>query len=154
MSEALDIIAEVFGAYIDVDNSNDDVTVMRTSSVADAMAALGIVVDAKQQGEIIEALDPDRSGFVNFETFADVMSAKLETTGGQGISNDTIEETFHLFTSTHRITLTDLQRVSKDVKDDATLQQLQEMLEVESGSNGVGIEEFARILSRIGFTNS
>ncbi|CDJ56170.1 caltractin, putative [Eimeria maxima] len=100
---------------------------------------------------MIAELDKDGGGPVDFEEFLDAITAKL----GDKESREGIQKIFNLFDDdkTGSITLKNLKRVSRELGESLTEEELREMLE-RADSNGDGeisFEDFYAIMTKKAF---
>merc|ERR1712014_202813 len=92
--------------------------------------------------------DLDQEGAINFDDFLDAITSKL----GDKETRDGINKIFNLFDDdcTGRITLKNLKRVSKELGETMTEEELREMIE-RADSNGDGAitqEDFYNIMTK------
>jgi Ca2+-binding EF-hand superfamily protein len=150
VSDNLEIITEVFGQFMADDADCNGQPIILTTNITAAMEALGL--DASNQERlslVLQTLDPECRGFVEFEPFAEVMSLYLQQVKSTDneVSSDKVMELFKLFTrgKDRPINLKDLKRISDQVKDGATEQELRDMLYL-SGKNQVDLQSFEKII--------
>lgn len=113
-----------------------------------AMRALGFEPKKDEIKKMIADIDKDGSGTIDFEEFLQMMTAKM----GERDSREEIMKAFKLFDddNTGFITLKNLQRVAKELGENLTVEELQEMID-EADRNGDGQideEEFFRIMKK------
>ena len=128
---------------------------MLSSKVYRALTALGVKPDSKEQfAALMDAADPDRSGYVTYEHFVGIAALKLlQRTTEQA----TLEaaSAFKLFTGGAEIlTLEHLRGIAKDLKMTVDEDLLKEMiLEANEGiglEHGVTFEQFQGAMARTG----
>ena len=112
------------------------------------MRALGFEPKKDEIKKMIADIDKDGSGTIDFEEFLQMMTAKM----GERDSREEIMKAFKLFDddNTGFITLKNLQRVAKELGENLTVEELQEMID-EADRNGDGQideEEFFRIMKK------
>jgi centrin-1 len=112
------------------------------------MRALGFEPKKEEIKKMIADIDKDGSGTIDFEEFLQMMTAKM----GERDSREEIMKAFKLFDddNTGFITLKNLKRVAKELGENLTEEELQEMID-EADRNGDGQideEEFYRIMKK------
>lgn len=112
------------------------------------MRALGFEPKKEEIKKMIADIDKDGSGTIDFEEFLQMMTAKM----GERDSREEIMKAFKLFDddNTGFITLKNLKRVAKELGENLTDEELQEMID-EADRNGDGQideEEFYRIMKK------
>ncbi|KAI8474007.1 MAG: caltractin-like protein [Monoraphidium minutum] len=113
-----------------------------------AMRALGFEPKKEEIKKMIQDIDKDGSGTIDFEEFLQMMTAKM----GERDSREEIIKAFKLFDddNTGRITFKNLKRVAKELGENLTDEEIQEMID-EADRNGDGEvdeEEFYRIMKK------
>lgn len=117
-------------------------------------------IDAKELKTAMESLgykDKNRMVFqmlenlsggdeLDFNAFLDLMTAKISDTD----SREDIDKVFHLFTDGPTITIQDLQRVSRELGESLTSEELQEMVDRAdlNGDGGIDASEFYAIMTK------
>lgn len=146
--QELEIITEVFSQYMDVEGKDENAEgFLPTANLSDAIAALGL--NLRHINAIKKTLDPGDTGKIQFEPFAEIMTVQLKSKSQDTTNDEVIDELFHLFTDTDRITLQDLQRISSTaVKDNANINQLEEMLSLSKSKTFVDINDFRDIMKQ------
>lgn len=150
MDEAnLEVITDVFGQFMEVDEENEDTMYLPTDNLKDAMGALGLKLDHARA--IARTLDPGDSGRIGYEQFVEIMTFQLKDQqkaghGGDDDDDEEIRQAYELFKkggAQGPITIHDLKRISSTaVKDNASDEQLQEMLSLGKTSMSVDFDDF------------
>ncbi|XP_023562220.1 centrin-4 [Octodon degus] len=113
-----------------------------------AMQALGFEPKKEEIGQMIIEIDQDGVGTINFETFLVIMSAKMS----ERDEKEEILKAFKLFDDdgTGSITLNNIKRVAKELGENLTDSELQEMLNEADcdGDGAINEEEFLRIMKK------
>ncbi|XP_066109571.1 centrin-4-like [Saccopteryx bilineata] len=136
-------IKEAFD-LVDVDGSGTiDVKELKI-----AMQALGF--EPKKEGvkKLIAEMGKEGTGIINFEDFFAIMSVKMT----EKDEKEELLKAFKLFDAddTGSITLNNIKRVAKNLGENLTDDELQEMLnEADHGGNGeINEEEFLRMMQK------
>ncbi|KAK9464981.1 hypothetical protein V1512DRAFT_266999 [Lipomyces arxii] len=133
-------------------------------NLEDAIAALGFETSNRELNEIIQTADPRLTGYIDPQLFMEIMAYKYHERVKESKSNlradfdnrDEVEHAFGLFinnrTEPYFITIDDLRNASVQARDNATDEELQEMLRVASGNayGSVNLDNFAKIMKRSG----
>ena len=100
-----------------------------------AMRALGFEPKKEEIKKMIADIDKDGSGTIDFEEFLQMMTAKM----GERDSREEIMKAFRLFDDdeTGRISFKNLKRVAKELGENMTDEELQEMID-EADRDGDG----------------
>jgi len=122
-----------------------------------AMRALGFEPKKEEIKKMISDIDKDGSGTIDFNEFLEMMTSKMS----ERDSREEILKAFRLFDDdeTGKITLKNLRRVAKEIGENMTDEELQEMIEEADldGDNEIDQEEFLRIMKKnitlLGLTN-
>ena len=97
---------------------------------------------------MIADIDKDGSGTIDFEEFLQMMTAKM----GSRDTKEEILKAFRLFDDDNSGTITfkDLKRVAKELGENLTDEELQEMIDEadRDGDGEVNEEEFYRIMKK------
>jgi centrin-1 len=113
-----------------------------------AMRALGFEPKNEEIKKMISDIDKDGSGTIDFPEFLEMMTAKMSSRD----SKEEILKAFRLFDDdeTGKITLKNLRRVAKEIGENMTDEELQEMIEEADldGDNEIDVEEFLRIMKK------
>uniref|UniRef100_A0A8C5K2B3 Centrin 4 n=2 Tax=Jaculus jaculus TaxID=51337 RepID=A0A8C5K2B3_JACJA len=112
------------------------------------MRALGFEPKKEEIKHMIAEIDNEGTGTINFEDFFVVMSVKMS----EKDENEEILKAFKLFDddATGRITLNNIKRVAKELGENVTEEELQEMLDEadRDGDGEINEEEFLRLMKR------
>ena len=112
------------------------------------MRALGFEPKKDEIAKMIEDVDKDNSGEIDFPEFLEMMTAKM----GERDSKTEILKAFRLFDDdeTGFITLENLRRVAKEIGEVMSDKELQEMIEEADRTNDgkVSEDEFLRIMKK------
>merc|ERR1719245_275763 len=113
-----------------------------------AMRALGFEPKKEEIKKMISDIDKDGSGSIDFSEFLEMMTTKMS----EKDSREEILKAFRLFDDdeTGFITLKNLRRVSKEIGENMTDEELQEMIDEadRDGDGQVSEEEFLRIMKK------
>jgi centrin-1 len=113
-----------------------------------AMRALGFEPKKEEIKKMIADIDKDGSGTIDFEEFLQMMTAKM----GERDSREEIMKAFRLFDDdeTGKISFKNLKRVAKELGENMTDEELQEMIDEadRDGDGEVNEEEFFRIMKK------
>jgi len=113
-----------------------------------AMRALGFEPKKEEIKKMIADIDKDGSGTIDFNEFLEMMTSKMS----ERDSREEILKAFRLFDDdeTGKITLKNLRRVAKEIGENMTDEELQEMIEEADldGDNEIDQEEFLRIMKK------
>lgn len=106
--------------------------------------------------ELIGLADPDGTGWVDYENFFPIAAAMLGRVSGKDEDevNAEVDEAFALFTKGEEraITLQDLRRVARELREDVPENVLKDMLREATGGGLGGVErdEFEGVMRRAG----
>ena len=110
--------------------------------------ALGFEPKKEEIKKMIADIDKDGSGTIDFEEFLTMMTAKM----GERDSKEEILKAFRLFDDdeTGKISFKNLKRVAKELGENMTDEELQEMIDEadRDGDGEVNEEEFMRIMKK------
>mmetsp|Transcript_7523 Transcript_7523/g.7099 ORF Transcript_7523/g.7099 Transcript_7523/m.7099 type:complete len:174 (+) Transcript_7523:67-588(+) len=113
-----------------------------------AMRALGFEPKKEEIRKMIAEVDKDRSGCIDFDEFLAMMTIKV----GQRDSKEEMMKAFRLFDDDEsgRITFMNLKRVAKELGENMTDDELQEMIDEadREGSGEVSMDDFMRIMQK------
>ncbi|CAM6092549.1 unnamed protein product [Calypogeia fissa] len=113
-----------------------------------AMRALGFEPKKEEIKKMIADIDKDGSGTIDFEEFLQMMTAKM----GERDSKEEIMKAFRLFDDdeTGKISFKNLKRVAKELGENMTDEELQEMIDEadRDGDGEINEEEFYRIMKK------
>merc|ERR1711933_456885 len=113
-----------------------------------AMRALGFEPKKEEIKKMIQDIDKDGSGTIDFAEFLEMMTTKMS----EKDSREEILKAFRLFDDdeTGFITLKNLRRVAKEIGENMTDEELQEMIDEadRDGDGQVSEEEFLRMMKK------
>ena len=113
-----------------------------------AMRALGFEPKKEEVKKMISDIDKDGDGTIDFNEFLDMMTAKM----GERDSREEILKAFRLFDDdeTGKISFKNLKRVAKELGENMTDEELQEMIDEadRDGDGEINEEEFLRIMKK------
>ena len=130
--------------------------VIARADVRQALIALNTPpADNAELQEILETVDPETSGWVSYEHFVAVAALKLHAKHDDPEAmNEEVLKAYRLFTKSQEreISLSDLKRVAKELKEDVPDHVLKDMIREATGGGlgGVGMEEFEGVMRRAG----
>ena len=118
-----------------------------TKELQVALRALGFDSKKEKVRKMIADIDLDGSGTIDFEEFVEMMTGKM----GDRDSPDEIRRVFKLFDDdeTGRISFRNLKRVARELGENMTDEELQEMINKADldGDGEVNEDEFMRIMT-------
>ncbi|KAG8458306.1 hypothetical protein KFE25_005153 [Diacronema lutheri] len=118
-----------------------------TKELSVALRALGFDSKKEKVRKMIADIDLDGSGTIDFEEFVEMMTGKM----GDRDSPEEIMRVFKLFDDdeTGRISFKNLKRVARELGENMTDEELQEMINKADmdGDGEVNEEEFLRIMT-------
>ncbi|KAI9202804.1 centrin 1 [Polychytrium aggregatum] len=136
-------IREAFDLF-DTDGSGT----IDTKELKVAMRALGFEPKKEEIKKMITDIDRSGSGTIDFNEFLELMSAKM----AERDSREEILKAFRLFDDdeTGKITFKNLKRVAKELGENLTDEELQEMIDEadRDGDGEINQEEFLRIMKK------
>ncbi|CAN2388862.1 EF-hand protein [Pristimantis euphronides] len=113
-----------------------------------AMRALGFEPKKEEMKKMIADIDKDGSGTIDFEDFLSLMTHKMS----EKDSKEEIMKAFRLFDddSTGKISFKNLKRVAKELGENLTDEELQEMIDEadRDGDGEINEQEFLRIMRK------
>merc|ERR1719245_972877 len=113
-----------------------------------AMRALGFEPKKEEIRKMIDDIDKDGSGAIDFNEFLEMMTQKMS----EKDSREEILKAFRLFDDdeTGFITLKNLRRVAKDIGENMSDEELQEMIDEadRDGDGQINEDEFLRIMQK------
>ena len=113
-----------------------------------AMRALGFEPKREEIKKMINDIDKDGSGTIDFMEFLEMMTAKMS----EKDSREEILKAFRLFDDdeTGKISFKNLKRVAKELGENMTDEELQEMIDEadRDGDGEINEEEFLRIMKK------
>merc|ERR1712007_23655 len=113
-----------------------------------AMRALGFEPKKDEIRKMISDIDKDGDGTIDFDEFMMMMTAKMS----EKDSREEIIKAFRLFDDdqTGKITFKNIKRVAKELGENMTDEELQEMVDEadRDGDGGINEEQFLRIMKK------
>ena len=113
-----------------------------------AMRALGFEPKKEEIRKMISDIDTDGSGTIDFHEFLEMMTTKMS----EKDSREEILKAFRLFDDdeTGRISFKNLKRVAKELGENMTDEELQEMIDEadRDGDGEISEDEFLRIMKK------
>ncbi|CAL1534475.1 unnamed protein product [Lymnaea stagnalis] len=113
-----------------------------------AMRALGFEPKKEEIKKLIAEIDKDSSGNIDFNEFLQLMTCKMS----EKDSREEILKAFRLFDDdeTGKISFRNLKRVAKELGENMTDEELQEMIDEadRDGDGEINQEEFLRIMKK------
>lgn len=111
--------------------------------------------DRAELQELVETIDPDDSGWVDYERFVAIAALKLHARHDDPeAQNEEIQKAYALFTKgqEREITINDLRRVAKELREDVPENVLKDMIREATGGGlgGVNKEDFEGVMIRAG----
>ena len=113
-----------------------------------AMRALGFEPKKEEIRKILSEVDKSGEGIIRFDDFLDIMTQKM-------LERDPVEEMKKAFTliceeGQNKITLKSLQKVAKELGENMTIEELQEMIEEadRDGDGEIGEDDFLKIMKK------
>ena len=113
-----------------------------------AMRALGFEPKKEEIRKILTEVDKSGEGIIRYDDFLDIMTQKM-------LERDPVEEmkkAFHLICEEgqDKITLKSLQKVAKELGENMSIEELQEMIEEadRDGDGEIGEEDFLKIMKK------
>jgi Ca2+-binding EF-hand superfamily protein len=149
-------IQEAFSLFAVQSSSSSKDSSIATSDVRRCLIALNAPpTDNDELQEIIETVDPDNTGSVSYEHFVAVAALKLHAKHEDPDAlNEEVVKAYHLFTkgAEREITLNDLRRVARELREDVPDNVLKDMIREATGGGlgGVGMEDFEGVMRRAG----
>ena len=113
-----------------------------------AMRALGFEPKKEEIKKMISEVDKDHSGVIDFPEFLELMTAKM----AERDPREEMLKAFRLFDDdeTGKISFKNLKRVAKELGENMTDEEIQEMIEEadRDGDGEISEEEFMRIMKK------
>ncbi|KAL7287331.1 hypothetical protein TKK_0018454 [Trichogramma kaykai] len=113
-----------------------------------AIRALGFEPTREEIRKLIAHTDPDGLGKLSFEEFLEIMASKMS----EKDAKEEVLKAFQLFDDdgTGKITFKNLKRVAKELGENLTDEELQEMIDEadRDGDGEISQEEFLRIMKK------
>ncbi|CAH0482943.1 unnamed protein product [Peronospora belbahrii] len=113
-----------------------------------AMRALGFEPKKEEMHELIATLNKDSNGTINYADFVTMMTLKMS----EKDPHDEIRKAFYLFDTdkTGKISFHNLKRVAKELGENMTDEELQEMIDEADcdGDGEINEKEFLRIMQK------
>ncbi|KAK0162616.1 hypothetical protein PV327_006381 [Microctonus hyperodae] len=126
----------------------DGTGVISTNELKVALRALGFEPKKDELKKIISDIDPNKTGKISFEEFLNLMTTKMR----EKDSKEEVLKAFRLFDDddTGKITLKNLKRVAKELGENMTDEELQEMIDEadNDGDGEISEAEFMRIMKK------
>jgi centrin-1 len=143
--EQLEELREAFNLF-DTDHSG----AVDAREMKAAMRALGFDVKKEQVRQMLTDIGKDAADTIDFDEFCELLGSKM----GEKNSRDEIFKIFNLFDDDHtgKISFKNLKRVSQELGETLTDEELQEMID-EADRDGDGLinpEEFYRVMRKRG----
>ncbi|KAK4226887.1 hypothetical protein QBC38DRAFT_527958 [Podospora fimiseda] len=153
-------ILEAFSLFSEPSPQNPNLQLLPIPDFRRALIALGIPPSSPQElTEFTSILDPDSSGFCEFEPFLQICAIKLRTGTHTRNHQEELDEAYALFTGgridAEVITLANLRRVARLLRqDEVTDEMLRDMILEANGGAGVNVGvrkgEFDGVMRRAG----
>mgnify|MGYP003329537763 CR=1 FL=1 len=141
--EEIDEIREAFNLF-DTDGSGS----IDPKELRAAMQSLGFEAKNQTIYQMITDLDKNKSGNIDFEEFLDMMTAKM----AERDPKEEMMKAFRLFDDdeTGKISFKNLKRVAKELGENMTDDEIQEMIDEadRDGDGEISEEEFYRIMRK------
>lgn len=111
--------------------------------------------DKAELQELLETVDPEKTGWVGYEHFLAVAALKLHAKHEDpNAANEEIQKAYVLFTKGEQrdINLNDLRRICKELREEVPDNVLKDMIREATGGGlgGVGMEDFESVMRRAG----
>ncbi|KAK5698769.1 hypothetical protein LTR97_006417 [Elasticomyces elasticus] len=149
-------IAEAFALFSSTDDSKHGVIL--TSELRRCLVALNAPpANQDEMNEILDTVDPEKTGRVAYEHFVAIAALKLNAKNDgedEEAQQEEIARAYRLFTGgeDRPIQLGDLKRVAKELREEVPDGVLRDMVREATGGGlgGVGKEEFEGVMKRAG----
>ena len=142
-ADEIEEIKEAFDLF-----DSDETGAISIKELTAAMRSLGFETKNAVVYKMIEDMDEDGSGEIEFEEFLDMMTARISDKN----TREDIERVFKLFDSNRngQITLDDMQRVAKELGEDISDEELQEIINRADldGDQELGFEDFYQVMTK------
>ncbi len=142
-ADEVEEIKEAFDIF-DVDQSG----AISVSELLNAMRSLGFDTKNPAIFKMISDMDEDGSGEIEFDEFLDMMTAKMQ----ERDPKEEMMKAFRLFDDdeTGKISFRNLKRVAKELGENMTDEEIQEMIDEadRDGDGEINMEEFMRIMKK------
>merc|ERR1712072_622224 len=146
---SVDEVEEIKEAFDLFDN--DQSGAISVAELTSAMKSLGFDVKHAVVFQMIAELDADGSGEIEFDEFLDMMTARISDKN----SREDIERVFKLFDSdrTGEISLDNMKRVAKELGEDISPQELQEIIQRSDLDNdgALTMDDFYQVMTKKNF---
>lgn len=111
--------------------------------------------DNAELRELVETVDPDDSGWVDYERFVAIAALKLHARHDDPeAQSEEVQKAYALFTRGQErdINISDLRRVAKELREDVPEGVLKDMIReaTAGGLGGVNMEDFESVMTRAG----
>ncbi|KAI6907388.1 hypothetical protein KC318_g8970 [Hortaea werneckii] len=151
--------AEIQEAYNLFAHESDEGLILDHADVRRCLIALNAPpTDQAEMKEILDTIDPDDAGYVDYEHFVAVAALKLHSRHEDpGAQDEEVMKAFSLFTKGEErdITLHDLRRVVKELREDVPDNVLKDMVREATGGGlgAIGTGDFESVMRRAGVFN-
>ncbi len=149
-------IQEAFYLFATSSESDPKIQLLATADVRRCLIALNAPAKSTEElQELLEAVDPEEEGTVSFERFVSIAALKLQSKHENPEElNEEVLRAYKLFTKDQErdITLADLRRVARDLREDVPENVLKDMIREATGGGlgGVGMDDFEGVMRRAG----
>lgn len=111
--------------------------------------------DAAELKELVDTVDPDSSGYVPYEHFVAIAALKMHARDNDpDAMSEEVLKAYRLFTKGENrgVTLVDLRRVAKELREDVPENVLKDMVREATGGTlgAVGVDDFEGVMRRAG----
>lgn len=148
-------ILEAFSLFSTPSSPSEKHGLLPSPSLRRALTALGVPpTSSSELKELLSAADPTDSGTISYEHFVAIAALKLENRSEQSKRGE-VEDAFRLFSGgRERITVEDLKRVARELKESVGEGVLGDMVLEANGGEGVGrgvdLHGFEGVMRRAG----
>ncbi|XP_057329781.1 uncharacterized protein LOC130670394 [Microplitis mediator] len=126
----------------------DGTGIIATKELKVVLRALGFEPKRDELKKLVGEVDPDNEGVICYEDFLTLMATKM----GEKDNKEEILRAFKLFDDddTGKITFKNLKRVAKELGENLTDEELQEMIDEadRDGDGAISPDEFLRIMKK------
>ncbi|KAI6807116.1 hypothetical protein KC332_g11500 [Hortaea werneckii] len=151
--------AEIQEAYNLFAHESDEGLILDHADVRRCLIALNAPpTDQAEMKEILDTIDPDDAGYVDYEHFVAVAALKLHSRHDDpGAQDEEVMKAYSLFTKGEErdITLHDLRRIVKELREDIPDNVLKDMVREATGGGlgAIGTGDFESVMRRAGVFN-